>query len=462
MDATKALLSLTLALVLLLTVACARESPAAESPVVPTVTPTATPNLEATVLAAVAQALPTETPTPPPDIEATVAAGIAATVAAVPTPTPTPSPTPDLDATVEARMSATIAAIPTPTHTPAPTPTPTPTTTPTPTLMPTPTPSPTATQRPTPTRRPTATPTPNPAAVLRALVREATPAVVKVESTAGVGSGIIFDTLNSSGYVLTNHHVVKFVSAANVKVVTRDSTTYTYKGTVIGTDPIHDLAIVKICCGRFSTLPFGDASALEPGDEVVSIGYDSELSGDATVTHSVVSAIVHDPHYQSDVIRTDTTINPGNSGGPLLSMTGEILGIHTFRREEANEALPIQVNSLAISGVTAQQQIPFLKTVPPNGKPVADVFAPISGSLLWVARYNGTTNQWQVYAPSGSFSSEELWRIVEGIEIFVDSLSSIGTLTHVAVGDIVWVSVNESVEFQGVWLYEGYNLITLD
>ena len=294
------------------------------------------------------------------------------------------------------------------------------------------------------------------------MVRQARPAVVKVESAAGVGSGVIFDTLNNSAYVLTNHDIVKFVAEAKVYVVVKESITYTYDGTVVGTDPIHDLAIVKICCGRFSTLPFGNASTLEPGEAVVSIGYDSELSGEATVTRSVVSSISHDPRYQSDVIQTDTTINPGNSGGPMLSITGEILGIHTFRREEANEALPIQVNSLVISGVTTQQQIPFLKTVPPNGEPVADVFAPINESLLWVARYNGTTNQWQVYAPSGRFSPEELWRLVEGMEISADSVSSIGTLTNVTVGDIVWMSVSENVQFQGFPLYKGYNLRALD
>ena len=101
-------------LALLLTVACAAETPT------PAPAPTATPNLGATVQAAVSAALLTPTPTPTPNINATIAAGIAATNTAMPTPTPTPAPTPNINATVEARLSATIAAIPT--ATPAPTP----------------------------------------------------------------------------------------------------------------------------------------------------------------------------------------------------------------------------------------------------------------------------------------------------------------------------------------------------
>ena len=86
-----------------------------------------------------------------------------------------------------------------------------------------------------------------------------------------------------------------------------------------------DLAVVSICCGRFHTLPFGDASRLEPGDEVVAIGYALGLSGEATITRGIVSAMRYVPDYRSDVIQTDAAINPGNSGGPMLSMAGEIL-----------------------------------------------------------------------------------------------------------------------------------------
>lgn len=124
-----------------------------------------TPNLEATVQAAIAEALPTETPVPTPDFAATVEARVATAL-----PTETPTPMPDFEATVVARMVATIVAIPTPsptptsTQTPSPTPTYTPTPSPTPTTTPTPSPTPTftPTPSPTPTFTPTSSPTPAP------------------------------------------------------------------------------------------------------------------------------------------------------------------------------------------------------------------------------------------------------------------------------------------------------------
>ena len=371
MNAIKVLIMLLLALAFPLTAACGGDNPAVGSPVAPTVISTATPNIEATIQAAVAQALPT----PTPDIGATVEAGIAATRAAAPTPTPTPLPTPNLDATVEARMAATIAAMPTPTATPTPTPTatpiptptPVPTATPTPTPPPTATPVPTATPRPTPTPRPTSTPVPtkSPGTLLREMVREVRPAVVRIETMTGSGSGVIFETEGRTGFVITNYHVVEGV--AEVTVTVNDS--INYQGIVLGTDSVLDLAVVKICCGSFRALAFGDANALEPGDEVVAIGYALGLSGAATITRGIVSAIRYDSSYQSEVIQTDAAINPGNSGGPMLSFSGEIMGINTFRREETDSGRAVEGVGFAISGTTVQGRIPALKAGSPPPTP---------------------------------------------------------------------------------------------
>ena len=120
-----------------------------------TSSPVDTPNIEATVQAAIADALLTEAPDLTPDFEATVEARVAAAL-----PTGTPVPTPDFEATVVARMVATIVAIPTPSPTPTLTPTPPPTPTFTPTPTPTPSPTPTPTHTPTPSPTPTLTPTP--------------------------------------------------------------------------------------------------------------------------------------------------------------------------------------------------------------------------------------------------------------------------------------------------------------
>ena len=131
--------------------------------------------------------------------------------------------------------------------------------------------------------------------------------------------------------MVTNYHVVE--GAAEVTVTVNDSAEY--RGTVLGTDPVRDLAVVRICCGSFRTLSFGDASRLAPGDEVVAIGYSLGLPGAASITKGIVSAMRYDSGYRSDVIQTDAAINPGNSGGPMLSMDGQILGINTFRIDEA-------------------------------------------------------------------------------------------------------------------------------
>ena len=272
---------------------------------------------------------------------------MAATVAAMPTPTPTPDPT------VAAYLQSLIRqsnATPTPTPTPTLTPTPMPTATPVPTLTPTP--------RPTPRPRPTATPTPNPVALLSEMVRRARPAVVRIESSTSVGSGAIFETQGQTAYVVTNHHVIEGFSQVNV--VVNDSRTY--RGTVRGTDHVRDLAVVSICCGRFQALPFGDASRLEPGDEVVAIGYALGLSGQATITRGIVSAMRYDSRYSSDVIQTDAAINPGNSGGPMLSMSGEILGINTFRIDESDSGRAAEGLGFAVSETTVQARIPSLKT----------------------------------------------------------------------------------------------------
>ena len=351
----KILPTLVLTLLMLLHLACEPETNSAA--------PIPTTDLEATVQAAVSAALPTPLPTPSPDINATVAAGIAATQAAAPTATPPPPPTPDIEATVQARMAATIAAMPTPTNTPMPTATPTPVPTETPTPMPTETPTPTPVPTATPT--PTAIPIQSPAAALSEMVKRARPAVVRIESVFGSGSGAIFETEGRTAYIITNHHVVE--GSAEVNVTVNDSATY--RGTVLGTDAVRDLAVVRICCGSFLALAFGDASGLDPGDEVVVIGYALGLSGQATITRGIVSARRYNSLRQRDVIQTDAAINPGNSGGPMLSLSGEILGINTFRIDEAESGRIAEGLGFAISEETVRGRIPALKAGSPSPTP---------------------------------------------------------------------------------------------
>ena len=361
---------------LLLTAACIRgtEEPA----------PTSDPNMEATVQAMVAAALPTVTPSPTPDIEATVQAGIAATMTAIPTATHTPTPTPTRTPTPTHTPTATATptpiptptftptATPTPTRTPTatpmptpiPTPTPTDTPTPFPTLTPTPTPTstPTSTATPIPTQTPLPTPTETPVTSLSEMVKQARTSVVRIETDSSSGSGAIYEIEGQTAYVITNQHVIEGYSRAWVTVNDRDE----YNGTVLGTDAVRDLAVIKICCGDFTKLPFGDASELEPGASVVIIGYPLGLPGQATISQGIVSAIRYDSDYLSDVIQTDAAVNPGNSGGPMLSLSGEILGINTFRHEETHDGRPVEGLNFAISEETVRERLPTLLSAAPS------------------------------------------------------------------------------------------------
>ena len=241
---------------------------------------------------------------------------------------------------------------------------------------------------PTPTQMPTPTQTPTASLSLSAMVNQVRPAVVRIQTSSGLGSGVIFQTQGQTGYVVTNHHVVE--GEVQVSVVVNDSTTY--RGSVLGTDSVRDLAVVSICCGSFQALSFGNVAALQAGDDVVAIGYALGLPGQATVTRGIVSAV----RYGStlDLIQLDAAINPGNSGGPILSVSGEILGIVTFHIVETQSGRPTEGLGFAISGTTVQQQIPTLlagspaPTPTPTRRPTATPvpgqtsdFGPTSGEL---------------------------------------------------------------------------------
>ena len=138
-----------------------------------------------------------------------------------------------------------------------------------------------------------------------------------------LGSGII---VNSSGYVITNGHVVD--GATTVKVTLSDDRELI--GKVVGIDPGTDVAVVKIDADHLSVLPFADSSQVQVGDIALALGNPFGLG--RTVTMGIVSATgrgglgIED--YE-DFIQTDASINPGNSGGPLINIRGELIGVNT-------------------------------------------------------------------------------------------------------------------------------------
>ena len=215
---------------------------------------------------------------------------------------------------------------------------------------------------------------------------------MRINTNISTGSGAIFDTQGQTAYIITNHHVIE--DASRVTVTVNDSDHYT--ATVLGSDSTRDLAVIRICCGQFRKLDFGDASRLEPGDEIIAIGYALGFQGEATITRGIVSAIRYDAEYRSDVIQTDAAVNPGNSGGPMLSMDGKIIGINTFGYDETQSGRPVEGLNFAISGTTVQSLIPGLRTVSaqptptpfPTRRPTptpsyrgGNTFGPIDGEL---------------------------------------------------------------------------------
>jgi S1-C subfamily serine protease len=145
----------------------------------------------------------------------------------------------------------------------------------------------------------------------------------------GSGSGSIIDT---RGYVLTNYHVIE--KAYKVFINLADGTQL--EGTVTGSDPENDLAVVKFNPpqgANLTTIPFGDSDALRVGQKVLAIGNPFAL--ERTLTVGIVSGLgrpiqINRQNIVRNMIQTDASINPGNSGGPLLDSLGRMIGINTM------------------------------------------------------------------------------------------------------------------------------------
>ena len=143
------------------------------------------------------------------------------------------------------------------------------------------------------------------------------------------GSGSIIDT---RGYILTNNHVIN--RAHKIYINLADGSQY--EGTVVGTDPESDLAVIKFDPPKEVTLvaiPYGDSSNLMVGQKVLAIGNPFAL--ERTLTVGIVSGLgrpvqISRNRVIRDMIQTDASINPGNSGGPLLDTQGRMIGINTM------------------------------------------------------------------------------------------------------------------------------------
>ena len=146
----------------------------------------------------------------------------------------------------------------------------------------------------------------------------------------GQGTGVIFA---SDGLILTNAHVVEGSSRVSVRLVDGRS----MEGSVVGADPVTDLAVVRVDAAEpLPVAMLGDSDQVQVGDWAIAVGNPFGL--DNTVTLGIVSSTNRNASKlgitdkRLDLIQTDAAINPGNSGGPLLNADGEVVGINAMVR----------------------------------------------------------------------------------------------------------------------------------
>jgi serine protease Do len=216
-----------------------------------------------------------------------------------------------------------------------------------------------------------------------AVVKAALPAVVNVTTDQfqpdpfggarqgrGVGTGFI---VRSDGIVVTNCHVVEGASSITVFLNGEAAPQGRHlSARVIGSDCLHDLAVLKVDATGLPTVPLGRSSLLQLGQRVVAIGYALDLTGGPTVTTGIVSSLdrtikAQDPgcdpqtcrggaRTYAGVIQTDAAINPGNSGGPLLDLQGQVVGIDTAGSQSAeNIGFAIPIDDAKTTVLSAEQ-----------------------------------------------------------------------------------------------------------
>lgn len=202
----------------------------------------------------------------------------------------------------------------------------------------------------------------SPAAVGEAVV----PAVVTVQIgaqtsrgvvTQGSGSGVIID---KSGHIVTNDHVAG--DADSLRVVLSDGRIY--EATLVGTDPVTDLAVLDIDAGNLTAVDFGSTDGMQVGDTTIAVGNPLGLNGGPSLTVGVLSAFGREVQTSSTsilygMLQTDAPITQGSSGGALVDETGRLIGITTavgvsaVGIEGIGFATPIEIVERVVAGILA-------------------------------------------------------------------------------------------------------------
>ena len=181
------------------------------------------------------------------------------------------------------------------------------------------------------------------------------PSVVSITASNGdttsTGSGVI---LSSKGYLVTNDHVIS--DAQTLTVTLTDERELT--ASLVGTDPVSDLAVLYIRADNLTEAQFGDSDALRVGDAVVAIGDPLGVEFRGTMTDGIVSAINRDVMVGGrtmNLIQTNAALNSGNSGGPLINCFGQVVGINTMKTGAFSDRSGVEGLGFAIPSTTVKE-----------------------------------------------------------------------------------------------------------
>ncbi len=291
----------------------------------------------------------------------------------------------------------------------------------------------------------------------------------------GTGSGFIYD---NQGHILTNNHVVE--GAQSLVVTLPDGRTF--KGndvTLVGTDPLTDLAVLQIKGDNLPVIQVGDSSQLQVGQWVVAVGYALGLEGQPTVTQGVVSALnrsVQEPGsnssnpfsqsqtagpYLFDVIQTDAAINPGNSGGPLVTLDGAVVGINTLEAGSAEPGVQAQGIGFAIAINTAKKIANEIVLTGHATHPYIGIeYLPLTPAAAAQLNVNVTQGALIESVVSGSPAADaglqknDIITQIDGQDLKTDSSLAEIVDTHKP-GDVVSLTVNRNGQTQQIKLTLG-------
>ncbi|QHE53977.1 S1C family serine protease [Pontibacillus sp. HMF3514] len=157
-------------------------------------------------------------------------------------------------------------------------------------------------------------------------------------SKAGTGSGVIYKKENGEAYVVTNHHVIDNAQSLEVILSSGDKV----KAELLGSDPLTDLAVLKISADKVKQVAqFGSSDELKVGETAIAIGNPLGMKFAGSVTKGIISGKERtmpidlnkdgNVDWKTDVLQTDAAINPGNSGGALVNIQGEVIGINSMK-----------------------------------------------------------------------------------------------------------------------------------